>query len=210
MIPDAHVLILFMAAALALNLTPGPDMLYVAARSTSEGRRSGILSAFAIATGTLVHIASVALGLTALLAAVPVAYELLRLAGAVYLIYLGIRALLQRGLVNGSGAPSPASSWAVFRQGVLTNVFNPKVALFFLAFLPQFVDPARGPVVTQIVFLGLLFNTSGTLVNVGVALGASGVAARLKRSSVLQDIARKVTGGIFILLGLRLAFGERR
>jgi threonine/homoserine/homoserine lactone efflux protein len=185
-------------------------MLYVAARSTSEGRRAGILSAFAIATGTLVHIASVALGLTALLAAVPVAYEILRMAGAVYLMYLGIRMILRKGAVDGSSPPPPASSWSVFRQGVLTNVLNPKVALFFLAFLPQFVDPARGPVVTQVVFLGLLFNTSGTLVNVVVALGASGVAARVRESSGLQDIARKVTGGIFIVLGLRLAFGERR
>jgi threonine/homoserine/homoserine lactone efflux protein len=210
MIPDAHVLALFMAAAVALNITPGPDMLYVAARSTSEGRRAGILSAFAIATGTLVHIASVALGLTALLAAVPVAYEILRMAGAVYLVYLGIRTLLRTGAAEGATPPPPASSWSVFRQGVMTNVLNPKVALFFLAFLPQFVDPARGPVVMQVVFLGLLFNTSGTLVNVAVALGASGVAARLRRSSGLQDIARKVTGGIFILLGLRLAFGERR
>ena len=210
MSPDPDVLALFMAAALALNVTPGPDMLYVAARSTSEGRRAGILSAFAIATGTLVHIASVALGLSALLAAVPMAYELLRISGAVYLVYLGIRTILRKGAANGATAPPPSSSWSVFRQGVLTNALNPKVALFFLAFLPQFVDPARGPVIMQVVFLGLLFNASGTLVNVAVALGASGVAARLRQSAGLQDIARKVTGGIFILLGLRLAFGERR
>jgi threonine/homoserine/homoserine lactone efflux protein len=208
--PDLHVLALFMAAALALNVTPGPDMLYVAARSTNEGRRAGILSAFAIATGTLVHIASVALGLTALLAAVPVAYDILRMAGAIYLVYLGMRTVLRKGFGDGTTAPPPASSWTIFRQGVVTNVLNPKVALFFLAFLPQFVDPRRAPVVMQVVFLGLLFNTSGTLVNVAVALGASGLAGRVRRSGGLQDVARKVTGGIFILLGLRLAFGDRR
>jgi threonine/homoserine/homoserine lactone efflux protein len=208
--PDLHVLALFMAAALALNVTPGPDMLYVAARSTSEGRRAGILSAFAIATGTLVHIASVALGLTALLAAVPVAYDILRMAGAIYLVYLGMRTFLRKGFGDDTSAPPPASSWTIFRQGVVTNVLNPKVALFFLAFLPQFVDPGRAPVAMQVVFLGLLFNTSGTLVNVAVALGASGLAGRVRRSGGLQEVARKVTGGIFILLGLRLAFGDRR
>jgi threonine/homoserine/homoserine lactone efflux protein len=132
----------------------------------------------------------------------------LRWAGAAYLVYLGIRAL-RSGPAATSSAPPPASSWIVFRQGVLTNVLNPKVALFFLAFLPQFVDPARGSVVGQVVLLGLLFNTSGTIVNVAVALGASEAAARLRRSTGLQNVARKVTGGIFILLGLRLAFGGR-
>jgi threonine/homoserine/homoserine lactone efflux protein len=207
---DPHLLFLFMTAAVALNLTPGPDMLYVAARSTSEGRSAGIVSAFGIATGTLVHIAAVALGLTALLAAVPVAYDILRLTGAAYLVFLGIRAVLRRQARDSLGSLTPASLRTIFCQGLITNVLNPKVALFFLAFFPQFVDAARGPVVGQIVFLGLLFNTSGTLVNVAVAIGASRIAARIQRSNRMIEVARSVTGGIFIVLGLRLALARQR
>lgn len=130
-----------MAAALALNLTPGPDMLYVIARSTAERRRAGVISALGIGVGTLVHITALTLGLSALLAAVPVAYDVVRYAGAAYLIYLGVRAIVRPPALGGDVAIERASLWAVFRQGVITNVLNPKVALFFLAFLPQFVDP---------------------------------------------------------------------
>jgi threonine/homoserine/homoserine lactone efflux protein len=207
--PELHSLTLFMTAALALNLTPGPDMLYVAARSAGEGRAAGVVSAFGIAAGTLVHIAAVALGLSALLAAVPVAYTAVRLAGGAYLVYLGIRALL-RSSVPGPSEVRPAPLGTIFRQGVITNVLNPKVALFFLAFLPQFVDPTRGSMAWQVVFLGLLFNTSGTLVNVAVALGASGAAARLRSSSRSSRVLQRLTGVLFIGLGLRLALTGRR
>ncbi len=207
--PDSHSLILFLAAALALNVTPGPDMLYVAARSTSEGRAAGIVSALGIAAGTLVHITAVALGLAAVLAAVPVAYTAVRLAGALYLIYLGTRALLLQG-THEVVTLQRATLGRVFAQGVLTNVLNPKVALFFLAFLPQFVSPAHGSTVTQIVALGLMFDVSGTTVNLVVALGASGAAASMRRRSRPARIMRRVTGGIFIAIGLRLALASRR
>lgn len=207
--PPLHSLLLFLAAGLALNVTPGPDMLYVAARSASEGRPAGVASAFGIAAGTLVHIALVAGGLAALLAAVPVAYTAVRLAGAAYLVYLGLRALLRpAGLTE--RALAPASRWAVFRQGVVTNVLNPKVALFFLAFLPQFVDPARGSPALQVLALGLLFNTSGTLVNLAVALGASGASARLRRSDRAARVMERATGALFVGLGVRLAVAGRR
>lgn len=203
-LPDTQSLILFMTAGLALNLTPGPDMLYVAARSAGEGRAAGIASALGIGAGTLVHIALVALGLAALLSAVPVAYTVIRFAGAAYLVYLGVRALMSReGIV--ARALTPASRRAIFRQGVITNVLNPKVALFFLAFLPQFIDPARGNPALQVIALGLLFDLSGTLVNLAVALGASGAAERLRRSSRAATVMRKVTGVVFIALGVRLA-----
>jgi threonine/homoserine/homoserine lactone efflux protein len=198
-----------MTAALALNLTPGPDMLYVAARSAGEGRPAGVVSALGIAAGTLVHIAAVALGLSALLAAVPVAYTVVRLAGAGYLIYLGARALLRSGVLAPAPVP-PATLAAIFRQGVITNVLNPKVALFFLAFLPQFVDPARETAAVQVLALGLLFNTSGTIVNVAVALGASGAAARLRHGGRAGRVLQRLTGVLFIGLGLRLALVERR
>jgi threonine/homoserine/homoserine lactone efflux protein len=195
--------LLFMSAALALNLTPGPDMLYVAARGTGEGRRAGIVSALGIGAGTLVHIAALALGLSALLAAVPAAYDAVRYLGAAYLLWLGVRALLRPG-ATAATAVAPAPLGVVFRQGVVTNVLNPKVALFFLAFLPQFVDPARGDPVVQTIALGLLFDVQGTLVNLLVALAASRLAGRL-RSERAGRALRRVTGGVFVLLGVRLA-----
>lgn len=204
--PTLHSLALFLAAGLALNITPGPDMLYVAARGASEGRPAGIVSALGIGAGTLVHIALVAAGLAAVLTAVPVAYLAIRLGGAAYLVYLGIRALLARPSVAAEPlAPAPLS--VIFRQGMITNVLNPKVALFFLAFLPQFVDPARGNPVFQIIALGLLFDTTGTLVNLAVAVGSSRAAERLRTPSPLLQ---RFTGAIFVALGLRLAFTARR
>ncbi|MEP6730911.1 MAG: LysE family translocator [bacterium] len=204
--PTFHSLALFIAAGLALNITPGPDMLYVAARGASEGRPAGVASALGIGAGTFVHIALVAAGLAAVLAAVPVAYLAIRLGGAAYLIYLGVRGLMARSTTD-TVALEPASLGVIFRQGVITNVLNPKVALFFLAFLPQFVDPSRGNPALQVVALGLIFNTTGTLVNLGVAIGSSHAASRLrKQSSWLQ----RLTGGIFVALGLRLAFATRK
>ena len=209
MIPDLHSLALFMAAALALNLTPGPDMLYVAARSAAQGRESGIASALGIAAGALVHITLVAMGLAALLAAVPVAGTIVRLAGAAYLIYLGARALLRPSAL-GERKVTPADRWTVFRQGVITNVLNPKVALFFLALLPQFVDPERGSAALQVIVLGLLFNISGTTVNVLVALAASRAAGRLRREERAGRLIQRVTGSLLIGLGLHLALARQK
>ncbi len=207
--PDLHSLLLFLAAGLALNFTPGPDMLYVAARGASEGRAAGIVSALGIGAGTLVHITLVALGLAALLAAVPVAYTVVRIGGAIYLIYLGVRALRSETSMALQRV-EPAPLWAVFRQGVITNVLNPKVAFFFLAFLPQFVDPSRGNPALQVVALGILFDTTGTLVNLAVALGSSRAAARLRGTGRAAAVLQKATGVLFIGLGLRLAFATRR
>ena len=207
--PDLHALLLFLAAGLALNFTPGPDMLYVAARGASEGRAAGIVSALGIGAGTLVHITLVALGLAALLSAVPVAYLVVRLGGALYLIYLGVRALRSQASVALERV-EPAPLGVVFRQGVITNVLNPKVALFFLAFLPQFVDPSRGNPAVQVVALGLLFDITGTLVNLAVALGSSRAAERLRGAGRAASLLHKVTGVLFIGLGLRLAFASRR
>jgi threonine/homoserine/homoserine lactone efflux protein len=207
--PDSHSLLLFLAAGLALNFTPGPDMLYVAARGASEGRSAGIVSALGIGAGTLVHIALVAFGLAALLTAVPVAYTAVRIAGAIYLVYLGVKALRAHPSLAVQSL-TPASLVAIFRQGIITNVLNPKVALFFLAFLPQFVDPSRGNPALQVVALGLLFDVTGTLVNLAVALGSSRAAARLRRGSRAAGTLQKLTGVLFIGLGLRLAFASRR
>ena len=206
--PDLHSLALFLAAGLALNITPGPDMLYVAARGAGEGRSAGIASALGIGAGTLVHIALVAGGLAAVLAAVPIAYLGIRIAGAAYLVYLGVRAL-RANTTKTIATPRPASLGAIFRQGVVTNVLNPKVALFFLAFLPQFVDPARGNTALQVVALGLLFDTTGTIVNLLVAVSSSRAASRLRTPGRGSTALQKATGGVFIALGLRLAWSAR-
>ena len=213
MTPAPADLLVFMAATLALNLTPGPDMLYVVARSAGEGRGAGVVSALGIAVGSLVHMTAVAVGLSQLLLAVPLAYDVVRWAGAAYLIWLGVRALSGRGAAAEGPRVERATRAAVFRQGVITNVLNPKVALFFLAFLPQFVDARRGSVAAQLVVLGLLFNLSGTTVNVLVALLASRAAAwsrgRDDRGPGVWSL-RRLSGAVFVGLGIRLAFLGRK
>lgn len=208
--PTTENLLLFLGATLALNVTPGPDMLYVIARSASEGRRAGVASAFGIAGGTVFHTLAVVLGLSSLLLAVPFAYDAVRFGGAAYLVYIGVRALVRPSDPGAGPRVERASLWAIFRQGVVTNVLNPKVALFFLAFLPQFVDPARGSVPGQLLLLGVLFNVMGTLVNLAVALAASHAGrwgrARVGGSALLQ----RLTGVVFVGLGVRLALLERR
>ena len=185
-------------------------MLYVAARSSAEGQRAGIVSALGIGAGTLVHIAALALGLSALMQAVPTAYDIVRWAGAAYLVYLGVRALMNPPTLDSDVALKRASLWAVFRQGVITNVLNPKVALFFLAFLPQFVDASRGSAAIQIVLLGLIFDINGTLVNIAVALGASSLRSRfLGKQSAGTSILGRAVGVLFIGLGARLALSSK-
>jgi threonine/homoserine/homoserine lactone efflux protein len=208
--PSMEMLALFMAAALALNLTPGPDMLYVAARSIGAGRAAGVVSAFGVSAGLLCHVAVIALGLAALLAAVPLAYGAVRFAGAVYLVVLGLGFVFRPRRVIGVEKLPRSRLRVVFMQGVVTNVLNPKVALFFLAFLPQFVDPAAGPAAPQIVFLGLLFNVQGTLVNVAVALLASQAAAWLRGGERRVALLQRLTGAIFVGLGMRLAITDNR
>jgi len=201
-------LVIFVFAGLALNLTPGPDMAYVAARATSGGRVAGVVSALGIAAGTVVHITLVAVGLASMLAAVPAAHVALRYAGASYLVYLGARAWLSNERALAAAAPSRGLA-KVFWQGAVTNVLNPKVALFFLAFLPQFVDPLADRPALVIVLLGLLFNTTGTIVNVGVALAASSAAARFRGREKASRALQRLTGAVLIGLGLRLALTTR-
>src|SRR4051812_12786348 len=168
-----NTLYLFLLATLALNITPGPDMLYVIVRSIGQGRKAGVASALGIGAGCIVHTVAVALGLSALLRSLPLAFDIVKYVGAGYLCYLGVKTLVGKSRIEIEGPVRKDTLGSVFAQGVITNVFNPKVALFFLAFLPQFVSEARGPVMLQVIALGLLFVTSGTIVNVTVALLAS-------------------------------------
>lgn len=201
MLPDFSMFAVFLVATIALNLSPGPDMLYVISRSLGQGRRAGIVSALGIGAGTLVHTFVTAIGLSAVLLSVPIAFEFIKYAGAAYLAFLGVRMLLssRSGASNlSSEAIAPSGLGAVFRQGVFTNVLNPKVALFFLAFLPQFVDPSKGTVALQIILLGLVFDASGTSWNILIATLAGHASDRLKgRSGV--SFAQKVLPGVILL-----------
>jgi threonine/homoserine/homoserine lactone efflux protein len=206
---STHDWILFATATLALNLTPGPDMLYISARSVAQGRRAGILSALGVAGGGAVHTMLVAVGLAGVLASAPIAYDIVRYAGAAYLIYLGIRLLLERP-ASAAQPLAAASGSKIFLQGLITNVLNPKVALFFLAFLPQFADPARGALWWQFLLLGAWFNLSGTLVNLSVATLASATQRLALGRARAEHWLRWVSAAVFIGLGARLALSSHR
>ncbi len=210
MFPDTPRLALFFAAAAALLLTPGPAVLYIVARSGEQGRRAGLLSALGIGLGTLVHVAAAALGLSALLVSSAVAFSTVKYVGALYLIFLGVRRLLVKAGPEEALPSRPrASMRRIFAEGVLVNVLNPKTALFFLAFLPQFVDPARS-MTPQIASLGLLFAALGVVSDSGWALAAGSAAGWLRRSPRIARRQRYVTGGIYIGLGLMAAFAPAR
>ncbi len=207
---DAHALVAFIGAGLLLNVTPGPDVLYIVGRSLSQGRAAGVISAFGISAGCLVHVAAAALGLSTLMLTVPLAYDVVRYAGAAYLVWLGIRALMSRGEVLAVPTMARVSHGSIFRQGMVTNALNPKVALFFLAFLPQFTDPTRGPLALQFLVLGLIFVANGLLVCLGYALAASWLGGWLTRRYNVHTWLTRAMGALFIGLGLRLALGARR
>jgi threonine/homoserine/homoserine lactone efflux protein len=194
----------FVLATLALNLAPGPDMTYVAARSLGLGRRAGLISALGISVGCVFHVAMAAAGVAVVLRAWPQAYAVVRMIGAAYLLYLGLGLIRHARDRDALTATAPDSNAAIFRQGVVTNVLNPKVALFFLAFLPQFVDPARGSVALQTMGLGAWFITSGTLVNAAVAWLAASVRSLLE-SRAGRAWFQRTSGAILIGLGVRLA-----
>jgi threonine/homoserine/homoserine lactone efflux protein len=211
--PDHATFLAFLVAALALNFAPGPDMLYVLGRSLGQGRKAGVVSALGIFAGCLVHITAAALGLAALLEASATAYNVIRYAGAAYLLYLGARMLLNKDAQNElspGASPPPTSLSRIFTQGDITNILNPKVAMFFVAFLPQFVNAARGSVVFQIAVLGLIFDVGGTLVNIAVAFFAGHIGNRLRQSPRAARLQRWFTGSIFIGLGIRLGLASRR
>jgi threonine/homoserine/homoserine lactone efflux protein len=202
--------LLFIGVSWALILAPGPDMLYVISRGIAHGRRAGILSAIGVVCGILVHTTAAALGLTLILQTSALAFLLVKYVGAAYLIYLGIKSWRDTGALR-LQTPVPAvSSSAVFWQGVLSNVFNPKIAIFFLAFLPQFVEKGSSNIAWQMVFLGVTFACFGLcfLLIVGYSSGTIGrwLTQRPQYTQSLQRLA----GGILIGLGIRLAFTEHK
>ena len=209
--PDPTSLGIFVLAALALLLTPGPAVLYIVARSIDQGRRAGLVSMLGVHTGTLVHVAAAAAGLTALLAASAAAFSTVKYLGAAYLVYLGIRKLLDRAPDAGGRQAGGPRLGRAFLDGVVVNVLNPKTALFFLAFLPQFVDVARGHVGTQILVLGGLFVSLGLITDGSYALTAGSAAQWLRRHQRFVTGERWVSGGMYIGLGVAaaVASGQR-
>ena len=205
-----HDLPLFIAAGLLLNVTPGVDLLYVAGNTATGGRRAGVLAALGIGAGCLFHVTLAALGLSALLAASDLAFTLVKWAGAGYLVWMGIGMLRSAG---GAALPSAAvDPRRVFWRGVLTNALNPKVALFFLAFLPQFIEPHGGHQAVAFGLLGLLFTLGGTAVSLVVAWVAGLARERLAgstRASRLGTWLQRAAGAMFVVLGVKLAVGGR-
>jgi threonine/homoserine/homoserine lactone efflux protein len=201
-VPSPGSLALFAAASLALAVVPGPAVLYIVAQSVDQGRLAGLYSAAGISVGGLVHVAAATIGLSAILASSATAFTVVKYAGAAYLILLGIRRLLTREELGDEVARAPHSRRRLFVNGVVVNVLNPKTALFFLAFLPQFVDPDAGAASFQILVLGLLFVAIALCSDSLWALAAGTLGSWLRRSSWYLGIKRWVTGTVFIGLGL--------
>jgi threonine/homoserine/homoserine lactone efflux protein len=207
-----HDLPVFVAAGLLLNLTPGPDTAFVIGQSMRHGGRGGALAALGIGAGCFVHIAAAAIGLSALLLASSTAFTAIKWAGAVYLVYVGLR-LLSSGGQGGGAIPDalrgPQSHGAIFWQGFLTNALNPKVALFFLAFLPQFIDAASPDKAFAFLALGLIFSANGTAWLLLLAWGASRTTAKARASARFRSWLDRTIGAMFIVLGVRLALSGR-
>jgi threonine/homoserine/homoserine lactone efflux protein len=206
MIPSSSSLLLFVSAALLLLVIPGPAVFYIVGRSIGHGRGAGLVSALGIGAGSLVHTAAAAVGLSALLMSSAVAFAAVKYLGAAYLVYLGIQKLRREEPFELSGDAPRVKLSRIFAQGIVVNVLNPKAALFFFAFLPQFVDTSRGNVAAQILFLGVLFGVLGVMSDSLWALFAGTFASRLRRNPRWMRTQRYVSGGMLISLGVATAF----
>lgn len=203
--PEAPVILLFLGAALVLFLMPGPVVMYTVARTLAQGRAAGLVSVLAAAAGDLTHVLAATLGLSAILASSPLAFQLIRYAGAGYLVYLGVHTWLSRTSELRSGSVHPQPLSRIYGQGVLVAVLNPKTALFFLAFLPQFVRPEKGAAALQILVLGVLFVLLGMVMNTLWALAAGAVASFASRGGQAGTASRVIAGGVYVALGLTAA-----
>ncbi len=200
---------LYLTSALLLNITPGQDTIYILGRSASQGTRAGLLSGIGISCGSAIHTMAAAFGLSALLATSPAAFTIIRLVGAGYLVYLGLHMWLERSATPKEIAGfQPANSWTIFRSGLFTNVLNPKVALFFLAFIPQFVSPEAESKIFAFLFLGALFITTGTLWGAFLAVAAARVSHRLRSGGSAGGVIRRLTATVFVGLGIKLALSK--
>lgn len=199
-------LAVFIISSLVLLLTPGPAVLYIIARSINQGRQAGVVSAVGLSLGTMVHVLAAAFGLSALLATSALAFNVVKLLGAAYLIYLGIKTLRTPLPANTEVETPPRKLKQIFVQGFVVNVLNPKLALFFFAYLPQFVDMSAGSVATQIVFLGLIFTGLGIVSDSLYAIVAGTLGGWLKNNLTFVKLQRTVSGFVYIFLGVTTAF----
>jgi threonine/homoserine/homoserine lactone efflux protein len=208
-----HDFWLFIISGLLLNVTPGPDMAYIVGRSVQLGWRGGVMAALGISTGCLSHVFAAAIGLSALLLASATAFTAVKWLGAAYLCYVGLTMLLSRARPADETAARERGTVAlsrVFWQGALTNVLNPKVALFFLAFLPQFVDAEAAHKALAFLALGLIFIFNGTLWCVSVAIVAARASGRVKKSGRMMDFVNRGLGALFVCLGARIALAHAK
>jgi threonine/homoserine/homoserine lactone efflux protein len=206
-----HDLWLFVLAGWLLNITPGPDTLYIVGRSSTLGWRAGAFAALGISAGIFVHICAAALGLSALLAASATAFTAVKLIGAGYLLFVGITLIRSAGAKAPAAAartPRAATTRGIFIQGFLTNVLNPKVALFFLAFLPQFVESSAPSKPLAFLLLGVIFNVNGTIWNLAVAWSTARLSTRIGPSAAFKRWFNRCVGGMFIVIGIRLALAH--
>jgi threonine/homoserine/homoserine lactone efflux protein len=202
-VPDLHVLLAFTAVTTVAMITPGPDMLFVLGCGLRGGPRAGLLATAGIATSEAIHVAVAAAGLAALFTAVPAAYTVMRIAGGAYLLYLGVRMIRRRG-DPADDLPAAMSGRRAYLSGVTTNLLNPKMVTFSIAFLPQFVDPARGGVWAQFAVLGVIMIVLEFLVDGAVGVLAGRIGGRLRARRAIRRRIDAATGALFVLLGLRL------
>ncbi len=203
---DPGLLAVFLLAVLVICVTPGPDMLYILAASLSQGVRAGLVASVGMSLGMLVHTVVVALGLAALLSTVPVFFDVIKYVGAAYLVYIGIRAWLDSSSASTVEKRSAIPLRTVLWRATMTNLLNPKIVLFYLAFLPQFVDADRGRAGLQLLILGLLFVVIGLLIDSAIALGAGQLGEWLQRRHRVNKLLNRIAGTVFVALAVRLVF----
>lgn len=211
MMPDMSTLMLFSLAAIVLAISPGPDMVLIASRSAAHGKLAGLGTWSGIAVGTYCHALAAAFGLSELFLAVPVAYDIVRYVGAAYLLYLAYKAVTSKDKPDVSVREDQRGGniWAMFMQGLLTNLLNPKMAIFVLALFPQFVSPAHGPIATQILIFATLFNLIGLVINGVVIVMASNISRFMRPQKWMQKAARYSLGVVFAGLSARLILDDR-
>ena len=202
--------LLFLSAAIAINITPGPDMVYILSRTIAQGRKIGIASSLGVCSGAVIHIVAAAFGLSAILATSAMAFGVVKYVGAVYLVYLGIQALRSKRISFDIPVKKQRQStfWKAFRQGVLIDILNPKAAIFFMAFLPQFVRPELGHAAAQILMLGFLVNLIGVVIEAVLVLTAAQTTCFFRNNKKFSILLDRVLGSMLIGLGIRLALIE--
>ena len=209
--PNLDTIIIFTAAAFAITVCPGPSMLYVMSISLGQGRKAGIFSALGLATGLLIHTIAASLGLSVVFVYSPFAYMIIKYLGALYLIYIGIRMLINGGALFYSTETTPKTqSSRIYGQGILTELLNPKTALFFLSFLPQFVDPTLGPPALQMSIFGSILILTAFSADLFIAITGGTISQWLARRPLIQKMQRWLAGTVLISLGMRLAISERK